>query len=39
VYMRLAKREEQMAIEEFGDEYRHYMECTPAWVPRFNLEK
>jgi len=39
VYVRLAKREEQMALKEFGDEYRHYMETTPAWVPKFNHEE
>ncbi|AGS39641.1 methyltransferase family protein [Cycloclasticus zancles] len=38
VYVRLAKREEQIAISEFGDEYRQYMEEVPAWVPRFNTE-
>lgn len=35
VYIRLAKHEEQMALKEFGDEYRQYMERTPAWVPKF----
>ena len=35
VYVRLGKREEQMAIDEFGDEYRHYMEATPAWIPKY----
>jgi protein-S-isoprenylcysteine O-methyltransferase Ste14 len=35
VYVRLAKREEKMAIAEFGDEYRHYMDVTPAWIPIF----
>ena len=38
IYVRLAKREEQIAISEFGDEYRQYMEEVPAWVPRFNTE-
>jgi len=33
VYVRLAKREEQMALAEFGDEYRTYMHNTPAWIP------
>jgi protein-S-isoprenylcysteine O-methyltransferase Ste14 len=33
VYLRLAKREEQMALAEFGDEYRAYMHNTPAWIP------
>jgi protein-S-isoprenylcysteine O-methyltransferase Ste14 len=38
IYVRLARREEQIAISEFGDEYRQYMEEVPAWVPRFNTE-
>jgi protein-S-isoprenylcysteine O-methyltransferase Ste14 len=36
VYVRLARREEQMAIDEFGDSYRHYMASTPAFVPALN---
>lgn len=39
VYMRLAKKEEQIALAEFGDEYRQYMEITPAWIPKFNTKK
>ena len=35
VYMRLAKREEQIALEEFGDQYVSYSQCTPAYIPRF----
>lgn len=38
VYIRLAGREEQMALEEFGSEYQNYMDTTPAWIPRFNTE-
>ena len=38
IYVRLAKREEQIAISGFGDEYRQYMEEIPTWVPRFNTE-
>ncbi len=34
VYIRLAKREEKMALQEFGDEYIRYRERTPAWIPR-----
>jgi protein-S-isoprenylcysteine O-methyltransferase Ste14 len=34
VYMRLAKREEQIALAEFGDEYVSYSQCTPAYIPR-----
>lgn len=36
VYIRLAKREEQIALKEFGDEYRRYMNNTPAWIPYFS---
>lgn len=39
VYVRLAKREECMAIEEFGDTYRHYVETTPAWIPKIKAVK
>jgi len=34
VYVRLARREEQEAIERFGDAYRRYMASTPAFFPR-----
>jgi len=34
-YVRLAKREEQAALSEFGDKYRNYMKVTPGFVPRF----
>lgn len=33
VYRRLAKREEGVALEEFGDVYRRYQAETPAWFP------
>ena len=33
VYIRLAKREEQQAIAEFGDTSRRYMADTPAFMP------
>jgi len=36
VYVRLANKEEQMVISEFGDEYLNYMSKTPAWIPKFN---
>ncbi|WP_028877589.1 methyltransferase family protein [Teredinibacter turnerae] len=39
VYIRLVKREEFVALREFGDEYRHYMDSTPAWVPKLTLDK
>jgi protein-S-isoprenylcysteine O-methyltransferase Ste14 len=35
IYVRLAKREERIAIDEFGDVYRRYMEATPAWIPKY----
>ena len=34
VYVRLARREEKMALAEFGNEYRAYMDNTPAFFPR-----
>jgi len=33
VYRRLARQEEQAALQEFGDTYREYMLRTPAFVP------
>jgi protein-S-isoprenylcysteine O-methyltransferase Ste14 len=36
VYVRLAKREEQAAIQEFGDEYISYMARTPGWLPSWS---
>jgi len=34
MYVKLAKREEQDAIAEFGDAYRKYMVRVPAFIPR-----
>jgi len=34
MYARLARREEQDVLAEFGDEYRRYMLRTPAFLPR-----
>jgi protein-S-isoprenylcysteine O-methyltransferase Ste14 len=34
MYVRLARREEEEALREFGDTYREYMACTPAFFPR-----
>jgi protein-S-isoprenylcysteine O-methyltransferase Ste14 len=34
VYARLARREEQDALAEFGDAYRDYMARTPAFIPK-----
>ena len=33
VYVRLARREEAVALDQFGDRYRNYMARTPAFVP------
>ena len=33
VYVRLARHEEQTTLEEFGDDYRDYMNRTPAFLP------
>lgn len=32
-YIKLAKQEEQDSIEEYGQEYRNYMESVPAFIP------
>jgi protein-S-isoprenylcysteine O-methyltransferase Ste14 len=37
MYTRLARREEQEAFSEFGEEYRRYMQATPAFIPRFGM--
>jgi len=34
VYIRLARREEAMVREEFGDEYDRYAAAVPAFIPR-----
>ena len=33
-YTRLARAEERDALAHFGQEYRRYMEVTPAFLPR-----
>ena len=35
MYVKLARREEREVLEEFGEEYRHYMDSTPAFIPHF----
>ena len=35
MYVKLARREEEEVLAEFGDEYRRYMDSTPAFVPHF----
>lgn len=34
MYVRLARKEEQEALAEFGEEYRRYMARTPEFIPR-----
>ena len=36
VYIRLAKKEEQIALKEFGEKYHQYMEEVPGWIPSFS---
>ena len=36
MYVLLARREEQEALAEFGDQYRRYMANTPAFIPRMD---
>ncbi len=38
MYVRLAKREEDEALDEFGDAYRRYAAATPAFFPRWRRE-
>jgi len=37
MYARLARREEQEVLSEFGEEYRRYMQATPAYIPRIGV--
>ncbi len=39
VYIRLAKHEEQLALEEFGDLYHRYREKTPGWIPKLETDQ
>lgn len=39
IYVRLAKKEEQDALKEFGDEYREYISKTPGFIPKFTSDK
>ncbi len=36
MYVKLAQREEQEVLQEFGEDYRRYMLFTPAFFPRWN---
>ncbi|WP_372597089.1 isoprenylcysteine carboxylmethyltransferase family protein [Amphritea sp.] len=39
VYVRLARHEERQSLAEFGDEYRHYMVSTPAFIPKLFINQ
>jgi protein-S-isoprenylcysteine O-methyltransferase Ste14 len=39
MYVRLARREEQEAVREFGETYRRYAARTPAFIPRFGMKR
>ena len=39
MYRRLAKREEQEMVQEFGDAYGRYAERTPRFVPRWHARR
>ena len=36
-YVRLAGREEKDALAEFGEQYRQYMQTTPAFIPKWHV--
>jgi protein-S-isoprenylcysteine O-methyltransferase Ste14 len=36
MYVTLARREEQEVAAEFGERYKHYMDSTPAFLPRLS---
>lgn len=38
MYVRLARREEQEALREFGEAYRRYMDITPGFFPRLTRQ-
>ncbi len=35
IYTRLARREEEMSVRQFGDRYRQYMHHVPGFIPRW----
>lgn len=37
MYVKLARREEKEVLMEFDNEYRHYMQSTPPFVPQFGI--
>lgn len=38
MYVRLARREERDALAEFGEQYRSYMRCVPAFFPELSAQ-
>ena len=36
MYVKLARREEKEVLAEFGEQYRRYMDSTPAFMPHFS---
>jgi protein-S-isoprenylcysteine O-methyltransferase Ste14 len=38
MYVRLARREERDALAEFGEQYRSYMRCVPAFFPELSTQ-
>ena len=39
MYVRLGRIEEREALQEFGEQYRAYMQRVPAFLPRFGGHK
>jgi len=38
VYVRLDKREEQSALDQFGEQYRIDVNTMPGFIPRFKVD-
>lgn len=38
MYARLARREEQDSLRQFGDQYRQYMRAVPGFIPRLSAK-
>ena len=39
MYVRLARQEEREVLAEFGEKYGRYMQSTPAFLPRLDLQR